>query len=677
MRIKKSKAKSYFCIWCALQTGVPTKRQGKYSIAGRKKQEGDTVEQLTVKEYASLRGISERHARRLISTGKIEAEARYGGKGVAGSYFIPLASIAPGLQKKYMRLHKEKFPQPVKDKPIAVKGLEQLTFEEKKEVNFWKEILREWQEYRNGFEGSKKEGDWKFVGYLENRFPDKKFSPRILQRQWKALQESGEAALVDGRGRHGNHKKAVPDKVFDIFQYYYLDESQKSVRKCMELTELALKKDAPELLPLAASSTFARMITKEIPVPVLKYYRCGEKAFRDKCAPYIERTYDDLNSNDIWVCDNHTFDVLVNDGEHKKPVRVYLTGFLDVRSRKMVGWYVTLNPCSDATLFALRRGIERYGIPRRILSDNGREFLTFDIGGRGFRKTVKTQEHVAPTILDNLGIEFRTALVRNAKAKIIERAFRDVKEDFSRLFEGYTGGTVAERPERLKKTGKDAGNFTLLPEFVKYVDTYIEGYFNTRPHSGSGMNGRTRNEVYSACLVEKRTATREQLNLMMLRNTRMQTVQRNGVYLNLYDCKVWFNSLELSYSYQGQKVYLRYNPDDLSEVRVYDEKDRFLCTAKQVAKLSYFASKEEVAAAMKENRQLEKLVKHYKKAKDIQSEDAMRLVMEEAARLMGEGEELNQKVLTPVQFAEAKGEVYEKAEPIDYTEALERLAAAK
>lgn len=634
------------------------------------------MEQLTVREYAQLKGVTVQYIRKLILEGRLKAEITFGTGGTSGrSYLIPLSSIEPKLQKKYMRLHREKFPE--MDKPVPVRSLEELTYEERQEVNFWLAILTEWQYFREHTE-NKKIGDEKFVKYLQEKYPGKKFSPRMLLRQWKALQEQGEAALIDRRGKHENHKKAIPDPVFDIFQFYYLDESRKSVKKCIELTELAIREEMPELLPLATSATFARKITKDIPVPVLQYFRYGEKAFKDKCAPYIERTYEDLNSNDIWVCDNHTFDVFVNDGEHQKPVRVYLTGFLDVRSRKMVGWYVTLNPCSDATLFALRRGIERYGIPKRILSDNGREFLTFDIGGRGFRKTAKTNDHIAPTILDNLGIEFRTALVRNAKAKIIERAFRDVKEDFSRLFEGYTGGTVAERPERLKKTGKDAENFTLLPEFIQYVDTYIEGYFNTRSHGGSGMHGRTRNEVYAACLIEKRTATKEQLNLMMLRNTRMQTVQRNGVYLNLYDCKIWFNSLELSYSYQGEKVYFRYNPDDLSKVRIYDEQDRYLCSAGQIAKLSYFASKEEVAAAMKENRQLEKLVKHYKKAKDIQSADALDLIMAEARRLMRDGEELNPKILTPITYHEGREDYTDgNIEMIDYTEALERLAAAK
>ena len=609
------------------------------------------MEQLTVKEYAELRGISERHARRLIVEESIEAQVSFRADGTSGKrYLIPFSAIEPKLQKKYMRLHREKFPELQEKERVCVRSLEQLSQKEREDAAFWKGLLSEWRQWRAHYDGSRKEADERFIMTLKERWPDKQFSARMLQRQWKAYQESGESALADGRGRHGNHAKAIPDRVFDIFQYYYLDESQKSVKKCMELTELYLKASDPSKLPLASSATFARRILKDIPVPVLQYYRHGEKAFRDKCAPYIERTYDDLNSNDIWVCDNHTFDVFVNDGEHKKPVRVYLTAFQDVRSRKMMGWYVTLNPCSDATLFALRRGIERYGIPKRILSDNGREFLTFDIGGRGFRKSAKTDEHTAPTILDNLGIEFRTALVRNAKAKIIERAFRDVKEDFSKLFEGYTGGTVAERPERLKKTGKDAGNFTLLPEFVHYVDTYIEGYFNTRPHSGSGMNGRTRDEVYAAHLIEKRTATKEQLNLMLLRNTRMQKVKRNGVYLSMYDCRIWFNSLELSYSYQGSNVYFRYDPEDLSQVRVYDEDDRFLCTAGQVAKLSYYVSKEEVALAMKENRQLEKLVKHYKKAKDIHAQEAMRLIMEEASRLIGGSGHPEARILTPVRY---------------------------
>ena len=78
------------------------------------------------------------------------------------------------------------------------------------------------------------------------------------------------------------------------------------------------------------------------------------------------------------------FDVMVKDKDGKLH-RPYLTAFLDARSGIFTGFYVTYNPSSEATLIALRRGILEYGIPDNIYVDNGREFLTFDIGGLGHR----------------------------------------------------------------------------------------------------------------------------------------------------------------------------------------------------------------------------------------------------------------------------------------------------
>lgn len=615
-----------------------------------KKKGGGTLEQITVEEYSSLKGCTERYVRMQIANGRLRATERFGAGGKNGiSYLIDLADCDPAIIKKYNRIHKVKLErtEPAKLRSVP-DNPEKLTEQEREEIAFWKRVVTEWDDYRASCAGNKAEADDKFVRYLEAAYSDRNFSVRMLYRKKKALKELGECALADGRGKHDNHNKAVPSMVFDIFEYYYLDESQVSIRECIRLTRLQLETEGKtEYFPLASESAFAREIERSIPVPVLKYFRLGEKAFKDECAPYIKRTYGDLHSNDIWVCDNHTFDIFVDDGEHRKPIRVYLTGFLDVRSRKMVGWYVTDAPCSDATLQALRRGIEKYGIPRRILSDNGREFLTHDIGGRGFRKDGrKDDEHRIPTILDNLQIEFRTALVRNARAKIIERAFRDVKDCFSKLFDGYTGGTIAERPERLKELARSASNFTPYADFISYVDTYIEGWFNFQEHSGVGMGNKTRNQVYAEQLIEVRRASQKDLNLMMLRNTRMQTVKRDGVVLKLYGTEITFWSNELLYDHIGEKVYFRYNPDDLSEVRVYDEKDRFLCTAQQHAALSYFGDKAAVAEQMKEQRQFEKFVAAYKKKKGIQAEDKLTLILAEAERNIAAGEKLDPKIIT-------------------------------
>lgn len=642
------------------------------------------MDKLTVKEYAALRGCSEQYVRELIREGKILAEEISDNKGARTKvYFIPLSSLEPKYRKKYERLRRQQDPEPPGTIP-----LEDLTDEERAEAAGWMRVLEEWDAFRCGYGGSKAEADLAFEKLQQEMRPQMQISRQILYRKKRLLRERGSGGLVDRRGKHGSHTKAIPDEVWNVFEYYYLDESRKTVAECMRLTEIYFRKhkeeQGGEMPVLASSSTFCRAIMDRIPAPVMKYEREGKKAYQDSCGPYISRYYDDLQSNDIWVCDNHTFDIFVDDGESVKPIRVYLTGFLDVRSRKMVGWFVALSPSSQATLYALRRGVERYGIPKRILADNGREFLTHDIGGRGHRKSADWG-HEAPTILQNLQIEFHTALVKNARAKIIERAFREVKECFSRLFEGYTGGTTAERPERLKKTGKYAKNFTPIEDFVRYVDKYIEGIFNYSASSGIGMNGKTRNEVYAANLIEKRVATREQMNLMLLRNSKPVTVQRVGVTLPLYDTKIFFNSAELLFHHIGEKVYFRFDPEDLKEVRVYDEQDRFLCMAQQQGKLSYYATKQEVQEKMKEMREFDRMVRSWKKQKGIEADKALDLVMWQAERNLEAGENLLPEVITPIRFDEmsAAEEKLRRAaasggeQMVDYTAYINRMKEQK
>lgn len=574
------------------------------------------MEYLSVPEYARLTGKTRQCISKNIRLGKMQAIGVAGesGGGAGGtSYRIPVNSLDPKTYRKYIREKKKKkgiqVPKPERIRELPT--LEGMSEEERKEVAFWKNVISDWLAFRSQ-PGKKEALDKQFYEELQERYPEMHLSVQIIKRKEKALRTYGEAALIDGRGKHGHHKKVMPDEVFDIFISYYLDQSRPGVEQCMGYTETWFRqKGREDMLPLPSAETFRREVLRRILPAELTYCRKGEKACVDTMLPSLKRNYDDLYSNSIWVCDNHTFDVFVNDGEHEKPVRVYLTAFQDVRSRKFVGWEVTMNPCSQATLVALRRGIEENGLPDMILSDNGREFLTHDIGGRGFRKGGKAskEEREIPTILDNLGIRFTTAMVRNARAKIIERAFLEVKNNFSKMFDGYTGGTIAERPERLKKTGKDAENFMLLPEFVQYVDKYIRYIYNKRSHNGVGMNGRTPDQVYAECMVEKRIATPEQLNLMMMRHSRMQTVSKEGVYLNLYGQKLYFQSEDLILRHIREKVYIRYNPDDMGEVRVYSSEDRFLCTAQQVKLLSYFENKETLKNAVSDQRKYLKAVK--------------------------------------------------------------------
>lgn len=269
-------------------------------------------------------------------------------------------------------------------------------------------------------------------------------------------------ALVDKRNKWKKGTSSIDETIWQAFLYYYLDEAQHPVTKCLEYTKMWAQEKRPDLYTqIPAYPSFYRRL-KSVPEGVKVLGREGHKAFNDRCAPYIKRIYDEMQSNEWWIADNHTFDVMVRDKSGKLH-RPYLTAFLDARSGIFTGYYITYNPGSEATLIALRKGILEYGIPDNIYVDNGREFLTFDIGGLGHRKKKpKNGEETfePPGVFKRLGINMTNAIVRNAKAKIIERRFNDVKNGLSRLFNTYTGGSVVEKPERLKYVLKKDAIYT-------------------------------------------------------------------------------------------------------------------------------------------------------------------------------------------------------------------------
>lgn len=115
--------------------------------------------------------------------------------------------------------------------------------------------------------------------------------------------------------------------MWQCFLSFYLDEAQHPIQACYEYTEMWIKREAPQLLPLPAYASFYRKVQTAIPKPVEIMGRQGMKAFRDRCAPYIRRTYEGMASNEWWIADNHTFDVQTK-GENGSIHRLYLTAFL-------------------------------------------------------------------------------------------------------------------------------------------------------------------------------------------------------------------------------------------------------------------------------------------------------------------------------------------------------------
>lgn len=84
------------------------------------------------------------------------------------------------------------------------------------------------------------------------------------------------------------------------------------------------------------------------------------------------------------------------------------------------------------------------------------------------------------------------------------------------------------------------------------------------------------NESINSDEVVFRDAADEDLTLLMARNSRYQKIKRNGVFIELYGKKVWFKNEETVF-HINREVYVRYDPANINEVRVYDkETDKFL-----------------------------------------------------------------------------------------------------
>ena len=307
----------------------------------------------------------------------------------------------------------------------------------------------------------------------------------ILYRKKRAFRDHGICGLVDLRGGHNKGSSIIPSVVWNTFLSFWLDQAQMPAAKCYEYTEWVIRDECPELLPLASYNTFVRHIKSDISLAIKTMGREGNKAFRDRCSPYIKRIYDNLESNDIWFGDNHTLDIESLD-ENGRLHRLHMSTFQDARSGIIVGFVLSDGNTGQTTLLSLRKSIMNFGCCKTVYLDNGREYMVTDIAGLGHRQKKSTADRKnPPTVLQRLNVGLINAIVGNAQAKNVERAFRNVKDNFSRLFDSFVGGNVLEKPERLKLVLKGKqGHILTDKEVGKALEEYIYNVFNLAPYQG-------------------------------------------------------------------------------------------------------------------------------------------------------------------------------------------------
>lgn len=600
---------------------------------------------LSVKEAADLNNEDYFALIRRIQRGTLFAlttdSDNQGGTKEGKQYLINLMDLSTKAQTKYWeQQRKELMRDKTIDELAELCDDSNYSEDERKEIIKWRSILDAWNNYRFANKGRKdKNGNVirdaversnEFVEMWNVKNPEFSLSHKTLIRRYAQYKEKGDASLIDKRGKVNKGKNSIPSEAWKVFCTYYLDKREYDAAYCYKWTNSWAKKNG---IKIPSMKTFIRHIKTDIPAAVLCRYRDSEEGYNRNFRPYLERDYTHLKSNDIWVADNHTLDFMC-DAEGKVK-RLYLTLYIDARSRMPMTWGVSENINSDVVLDVLKIGWKNRGIPKAVMMDNGREFLTKDITETlGYRKSKAVPENEkVPSVFEELDIQPIICKPARGQEKPVERAFLNVKKWFSRLFDSYIGGSISERPDNAKDNVKYIGSMNTAEDVKKFLGKFIEGYVPFQEHRGNGMGGRNPFDVYVENLESVRKMTDEQLRRATARRTKALMIRENGITLSMGYGNFNFYIPEMVLK-AGTKVYAKYDANDLSKVDIYGMDGVLMFENVPEKLVGKFGGRDEATRAALEqnakyNKKVNKLVKEYKDSITLKEAPSIKEMMME------------------------------------------------
>ena len=439
-------------------------------------------------------------------------------------------------------------------------------------------MLNQWKEFRRKSD-NKLQADYDFVN-LHNTSNSHLFEilgkiSRGTLHRWKNILNGTEdyTKLIPQYkyAKVDEYRTCLTDEEIKIFMSLLLHPNRLCIGKAIALTKYKLKEQGQSYIP--ADITFRKYANwfKKNNYDKWILARDGEKALSDKVEPYIKRDASLLKVGDILVADGHVLNFNVINPFTGKPTRATLVGFLDWKSTALVGYEIMLEENTQCIASALRNAIINLDmIPKIVYQDNGRAFRTkYFTDDKGFT------ELGFNGLYSKLGIETVFARPYNARAKVIERFFKEFQEGFEKLLPSYVGSAIQNKPAYLmrnEKLHKQLHNdfVPTLDETIKMIDMWLN-FKNSQPCPNAP--DKTIAEV-----LEERKRQNININLLddLMLATEVKTIQRNGIrFLN---CDYFDERL---YGFKS-KVLIKYNLFDLTSIKVFTTKGEYLCTAERV-----------------------------------------------------------------------------------------------
>ena len=242
--------------------------------------------------------------------------------------------------------------------------------------------------------------------------------------------------------------------------------------------------------------------------PEMRAMRDGGMRAADNLLPPVLRSYHDLAPLEMLVGDQHRWDVWVVDDETGAVFRPECYLWQDLRTRALYG--AAFDRHYDAHLCgeALRIGMQIYGVFNAIYTDNGSsEISKYIMGilaeiralGMEWQQTLETPmdvldvdgEEIVPIVQPVAPGTHKRAIVKNAKAKLIEKTFDILEEILRSKFR--VPGSVKRLTDDIHTQDVDheeamrlaaEGRLLLASEFYLTVYRAMDYYNREKAHRG-------------------------------------------------------------------------------------------------------------------------------------------------------------------------------------------------
>lgn len=566
---------------------------------------------INIKEIAKVKGLTSTRSIRLELN---KPESKYISREVivngGTSYEILFSSLEPELQQK-LRENETKSTAlvPLNYQPF-VSDNAKIT------ANFRINIVLALIKFRKNY-SIKKQADSDFLdAYNSGLLLPKAYrftgsiSIGTLHRWLKQYEKHENAECLQPRykySKQGEYNTILNDEMKNILLTLLLHPSQYNYGKAIKLTKAILIKRGYEKENLPCNLTFKRFAEnfKKNNYAEWVLRREGMKAYHDKVEPYIERDISRLEVGDVLIADGHVLNFQVINPFTGKPTRATLVGFLDWKSTALVGYEIMMTESTQCIASALRNAILNLGlIPKVVYQDNGRAFKS------KFFQNIDFEEEQFNGVYANLNIHSIFAKPYNARAKVIERFFKEFQEELEKGMPSYIGTSIEDKPAWLKRGEKlhqewhkklTNNYIPTISETAKYINSWIE-FHNNQPCPNN------KNMTIKECLnaVQKQDIPIQILDNLMMK-TESRTINKHGItFLNMHYRSEAILGIR-------DKVHIRYSLFDLSKIYVYSIKGEFLCVAHRVEKVHPMAR---ILGTVKD---MEEYKQQYKKQQQIKN----------------------------------------------------------